>query len=133
MSQAPTPLPGGELEYAVLAALWRLRRASAREIHDAVGAPNGLVYTTTAKVLDRLHAKKLVEREQIGKSFVYSPRVKRERIEKARARSMLARLFGTEPRPAIAALVDAVTAIDPQLLDELAKAVNARRRSRRGT
>jgi hypothetical protein len=47
-------LPGGDLEYAVLAKLWEIGTASAREIHGHVGEPNGLVYSTTAKVLDRL-------------------------------------------------------------------------------
>jgi predicted transcriptional regulator len=133
MTPPSKPLPGGELEYAVLAALWKLGRASAREIHEQVGEPNGLVYTTTAKVLDRLHAKKLVEREPVGKAFLYRAKRKRDAVERERARSMLATLLGSEPRPAIAALVDAVSDIDPELLDELAKAVKARRRSRRGT
>jgi predicted transcriptional regulator len=57
-------LPGGELEYAVLAKLWELGSASARDIYAQVGEPQGLVYTTTAKVLDRLHVKRLVSRER---------------------------------------------------------------------
>jgi len=42
-------LPGGDLEYAVLAKLWELGTASARDIHDQVGEPTGLVYTTRPK------------------------------------------------------------------------------------
>jgi predicted transcriptional regulator len=126
-------IPGGQLEQAVLVALWELGRASTREIHARVGEPNGLVYTTTAKVLDRLHAKGLVARERAGKAFVYQPKVKREIVERAHARHTLRRLLGLEPRPAIAALVDAVESLDPELLDDLARAVNARRRARRGS
>src|ERR1700745_155520 len=65
-------LPGGDLEYAVLAKLWELGSA-AREIHAQVGEPAGLVYTTTAKVLDRLHAKRLMTRERKGLAFIYRP------------------------------------------------------------
>jgi len=128
-----TPVPGGELEYAVLRALWDLRKASAREIHDIVGKRDGLVYTTTTKVLDRLHEKGLVSRRRKGKAFVYSPRVRRADVERRRARGMLNRLFGADPEPALASLVDAVEAIDPSLLRQLARAVEARRRSRRGS
>ena len=124
------PLPGGELEYAVLSALWEFNRASAREIYSRVGEPNGLVYTTVAKVLDRLFAKKLVLRERKGKAFVYRPGVAREVVERARAERTLASLFGAAPRPAMAALVDAVESIDPELLDELASAIRRRRNSR---
>jgi hypothetical protein len=54
-------------------------------------------------------------------------------VESARAKQAVSRLLGATPRAAVAALVDAVDAFDPQLLDELERAVNARRRSKRGT
>src|SRR5438445_13738094 len=91
-------LPGGDLEYAVLAKLWELGRASARDIHTQVGEPDGLAYTTTAKVLDRLHAKRLVSRERKGASFIYGPRVQRVIVDAARARTFLTRLLGSAPR-----------------------------------
>jgi BlaI family penicillinase repressor len=125
-------LPGGDLEYAVLAKLWELGSASAREIYIQVGEPQGLVYTTTAKVLDRLHAKRLVDRERRGVAFIYRPRVARGLVDNARARELLARLFGPAPHAAAATLVDAVESLDPKLLDELAAAIAARRRSKHG-
>ena len=130
MSSSPS---GSQWEYAVLLVLWELGTASAREIHARVGEPRGLVYTTTAKVLDRLHAKDLVARERQGKAFIYRPRVSREKAERARARSTVEKLLGPAPRPAIAALVDAVESVDPELLDELARVVAARRKERHGT
>ena len=129
----PRPLPGGELEYAALAALWDLGPSSAREVHERIGEPKGLVYTTTAKVLDRLHAKALVSRRKAGKAFVYQAKVAREVIEQARAKDAVTRILGDEPRPAMAALVDAVEAVDPDLLDELSRLVAARRRGSRGS
>lgn len=127
------PLPGGQLEYSVLAALWELGSASAREVHEFVTRSSELAYTTTATVLDRLHRKGLVTREKLGRAFVYRSRQTRETVEGARARTTLRQLFGPEPRPAIATLVDAVESIDPDLLDELARAVKSRRRMRRGS
>ena len=128
-----TPVPGGELEYAVLRALWDLGKASARDIHEVVGKRDGLVYTTTAKVLDRLREKGLVSRRRKGKAFVYSTSRKRADVERRRAKGMLERLFGADPEPALASLVDAVEEIDPDLLRQLARAIEARRRSRRGS
>jgi predicted transcriptional regulator len=125
------PLPGGPLERAVLDAVWELGTARARDVHDRIGAPNDLVYTTIAKVLDRLVAKKLCRRRRDGRTNVYSAALPRERVERAEARATVSRLLGDEPRPAIPALVDAVEAIDPDLLDDLARVVAARRRARR--
>ncbi len=107
--------------------------ASARDIHKQLGEPQGLVYTTTAKVLDRLHAKHLVSRERKGMAFIYRPRVARAVVDAARARAFLTRLLGPAPRSAVAMLVDAVESLDPKLLDELAEVIAARRRSRHGT
>jgi predicted transcriptional regulator len=126
-------LPGGDLEYAVLTAVWDSGTISGRDIYSRIGAPRGLVYTTVGKVLDRLHAKGLVARRRVGNAFVYTARVPRQRIDHARASETLRRLLGPDPEPAIATLVDAIEAIDPELIDELSRQVAARRRSRRGS
>jgi len=131
--RSPPALPGGDLELGVLEALWELGEATARQVHDRVGAPAGLVYTTIAKVLDRLVAKRLARRRPEGRAYVYAAAVERGPIERARARVSVRRLLGEAPRPAIAALVDAVEAVDPELLDELARVVAGRRKARRGS
>jgi predicted transcriptional regulator len=120
------------LEYAVLAKVWELGAASVRDVHERLGKPQGLVYTTIAKVLDRLRGKGLVERKRDGKAFLYSSTVARDDVDRARAEDALSRLLGPTPRAAVAALVNAVDAVDPLLLDELERAVAAHRRSKRG-
>lgn len=124
------PLPGGRLEHAVLELVWQLGEATARDVHDRIGAPSDLAYTTIAKVLDRLVAKQLCRRWRDGRTNVYAAAVPREHVERAQARVTVRRLLGEAPGPAIPALVDAVEAIDPDLLDELARVVAARRKAR---
>jgi BlaI family transcriptional regulator, penicillinase repressor len=126
-------LPGGELEYAVLFSVCELGAASARDVHLHVGEAAGLVYTTIAKVLDRLHVKGLVARKRKGMAFVYRPRTTRRTVELARARLSLSKLLGPAPRPAVATLVEAMESLDPGLLDELERAVAARRGARHGS
>ena len=125
-------LPADELEYAVLAELWQLGAASVRELHDRLGARQGLVYTTTAKVIDRLRQKGLIQRQRKGNTFLYRSRIAREDVERARARNAVTRLLGAAPRAAVAALVEAVDDADPALLEELERAVLARRKARHG-
>ena len=127
-------LPSDDLEYDILARLWEVGVGSVRELHEHLGERDGLVYTTTAKVVDRLREKGLIERQPRGRAFIYRPRVAREEVENARARKAVNRLFGAAPAPhaAVAALVDAVDAVDPKLLDELERIVIARRRSKDG-
>ena len=131
--KSPASFPSGELEAAVLEALWTLRHASVRAVHTEVGEPRGLAYTTVATVLDRLCDKGLVERVRVAKAFVYTPAVSRNRLVRARAKGLLRKMLGGEPHAAIATLVQAVESIDPTLLDALARTVAARRRSRDGS
>lgn len=125
-------LPSDELEYAVLCALWELRSASVRELHERVGAPGGLVYTTTAKVVDRLREKGLIDRSRQGGAFVYVPAADRSAVERARARQIVSRFLGPGPRSAVAALVEAVDEIDPELLETLERAIQDKKRANHG-
>ena len=127
-------LPSDDLEYDILAKLWMLGTATVRQLHDLLDERDALAYTTTAKVVDRLREKGLIERSASGKAFIYHPRVAREEVENARAHKAVSRLFGATaaPHAAVAALVEAVDAVDPALLDELERIVIARRRSKDG-
>lgn len=124
-------LPSEELEYDVLSKLWELGNASVRELHDRLDQER-LAYATTAKVVDRLREKGLIERYLRGYLFIYRPRVSPEEVEGARARKAVSKLFGCAPHATVAALVDAVDAVDPRLLDELERQVIARRKSKDG-
>ena len=126
-------LPADELEYAVLLKLWELGTASVRDLHEHFQQSDGLVYTTISKVIDRLRGKGLIRRTRHGKAFVYTAKVDRQNVERARAQDVVSRLLGPTPHAAVAALVDAVDAVNPQLLDELERAVAAHRKAKRGT
>ena len=74
----------GELEHAVLEALWDLDTpggdrpvgVSGRQVHERL-AGRDLAYTTVMTVLDRLVAKDVVVRERDGRAFRYAPRLTR--------------------------------------------------------
>jgi len=126
-------LPGGDLERALLAALWTRRQATARELYDDVGRPRGIVYTTVAKVLDRLVDKGLMRRRRAGRAYRYRAVARRDETQRAMARELIEQLTDGGPRPAIAALVGALEDVSPELLEGLAEELKARRRRRDGT
>lgn len=125
-------LPGGDLERALLTALWARREATARELYDDIGGPGRIVYTTVAKVLDRLVDKGMVRRRRSGRAYTYSAVARQEETQRAMARGLIEQLADGGPRPAIAALVGALEDVSPDLLDELAAELEARRRRRDG-
>lgn len=132
MSSDKLHLPGGDLEYAVLFSVCDLNVASVRDVHRRVGKVRGLAYTTIAKVLDRLCVKELITRERKGSAFVYCPKVDRKAVELERARLSLSKLLSSDIQPAMATLVEAMESLDSSLIDELEKAVAARREKRNG-
>jgi len=116
-----------------MSVLWELGTATIRDVHARVGSPVGLAYTTTATVLDRLHDKGCCSRLRVGRSFSYRAELSREDVDRARARDTITRLVADDPVPAIAHLVEAIESLDPELLQELARATAARRKARDGS
>jgi predicted transcriptional regulator len=118
------PLPSNDLEYEVLAKLWELGTASIRDLHGQLGQRERRALATTAKAVDRLCKKGLVERELNGS---YRALVSSQEIEGARARKGPGKIFGAAPHAPIAALVDPDDPVDPKLVDDLERLIARRR------
>lgn len=121
------PVPGGDLEHAVFAAVAELGEATIREVHDRVGVPAGLAYTTTSTVLERLQEKGLVERVRLGRPIVFRACATPGSVHRASLLAAIRPMLGGESRPVMASLVDALGDIDPALVDELAELIEERR------
>lgn len=120
-------MPGGELERTLLELLWSRDQATARELFDAVRPARDIVYTTVAKVLDRLVGKRMLRRRRVGRAYVYTAVAERGVTQRAMARSLLEQIVGDDPQPAMAALVGAINDVSPELLDQLAAEIEAKR------
>lgn len=124
--------PLGELEAAVLGALWSCPGpASVREVLRRVRRRPALAYTTVLTVLDRLHSKQVVDRRKEGKAFVYWARLSRDAWHGERAAGALT---GSDPQPSaslLMAFLDSAERADPALIDRLSALIEARRRNGR--
>jgi predicted transcriptional regulator len=122
-------IPGGPLEYELLAILWRLGSASIAEVRTEIGHRIGT--NTVATVLDRLRTKQLVTRWPQGRANIYQPLIPREIVNRAYfgagADKVLATISGMAPAYAAEILVEALDSLDPSLLDELATTITAKK------
>jgi BlaI family penicillinase repressor len=84
------PLPT-DAELDILAVLWRLGRATVREVHEELGKDNG--YTTTLKQMQLMTDKGLVIRSERFRSHVYEAGVPKEQTQKQIAGDLLVRAF----------------------------------------
>ncbi len=106
----------GELEAQVLAALHRAPGpATAAWVQDHLGGD--LAYTTVMTILSRLHAKKAVTRERVGRSYVWLPAADEAGLAALRMRRVL---DSESDRDAVlASFVSALSAQDERLLRTL--------------
>jgi predicted transcriptional regulator len=116
----------GELEKAVMEALWQSAPGTVRDVSQTL-ASRGLAYTTIMTTLDRLYKKGLLEREKSGHAFCYWPTMGREAYE----RRLVADILGGLPMASREALLSgfldyAVT--DETTLDALERLIAERKR-----
>lgn len=118
----------GRLETEVLEMVWRRRELTVRNLYDDL--EQRLAYTTLMTTLDRLHKKGLLKRYKAGRAFVYSPALNRAQYGALCARDAIARMLGasTSAQEVFSYFVDAISESDQALLDELERAVKARRK-----
>jgi BlaI family penicillinase repressor len=90
LSDAPRPTEG-ELE--ILHILWTRGACTVRDVHDVLHLGEGTGYTTALKLLQVMHAKGLVERDDAQRAHVYRAAVSKERTQKSFMADMVQRVF----------------------------------------
>lgn len=123
----------GRLEREILNRLWaEPNPLSVRALEESFGGT--LAYTTLMTTLDRLHRKSLVERQRVGRAFLYRARFTREELDNGVATDLIDAMLGTGPdaaRPVMSTFVDAVEQRDSALLDELAQLIREKQKAGR--
>ena len=122
----------GPLEDKVLDTVTRLQRSSVKDVVDALD--DEFAYTTIMTTLDRLYKKGYLNRELVGRAYVYSLRVTQEEIQIGVLGEVIAGLLDNATKsvePVLASIVDSVGDKDRRLLDELERLVKERKASER--
>jgi len=95
-----------EFELDVMTHFWSDHELSAPELFERIGNARGVAYSTVKTIIDRLEEKGAIERvSNRGRTIIYSPIVKRERVRKPLVKAFLRRLFGNDLRPLFAQLL----------------------------
>jgi predicted transcriptional regulator len=118
----------GPLEQRMLDTLWARGNATVRELVEE--GCQDLAYTTVMTTLDRLFKKNLLARTEEGRAFRYTPRVSREELHREVAGQALRQLLDASPSSSLplSFLVEILGERDAQLLDDLRKLVERKRR-----
>ncbi|MBN8860561.1 MAG: BlaI/MecI/CopY family transcriptional regulator [Sphingobacteriales bacterium] len=86
-----------ESELEILRVLWSKESATVREVHEALAASKDVGYTTTLKLMQIMHEKGLVSRDDSSKTHIYKALVSREKTQKHLLGKMIDNLFAGSP------------------------------------
>lgn len=82
-----------EAELQILHVLWARGACTVRDVHEVLRLGDGTGYTTALKLLQVMHAKGLVERDDSQRAHVYRAAVSKERTQKRFLLDMVQRVF----------------------------------------
>ena len=71
-----------ESELDILKILWENGDCTVRQVHEIFASNKEIGYTTTLKLMQIMHAKGLLERDESSKTHIYKALVSRDKAEK---------------------------------------------------
>ncbi|NNV56606.1 BlaI/MecI/CopY family transcriptional regulator [Panacibacter sp. KCS-6] len=88
------PIKPTESEIEILQVLWEKDAATVREVHEVLSVYKDSGYTTTLKLLQIMHEKGLVTRDDSSKTHIYKANVDKEKTQQQMLGKMVDALFG---------------------------------------
>jgi BlaI family transcriptional regulator, penicillinase repressor len=86
-----------ESELEILQILWTRGLATVREVHEELASSKDVGYTTTLKLMQIMHEKGLVKRDDSMRTHIYQSAVNKEKTQKHLLGKMIDSLFGGSP------------------------------------
>lgn len=83
-----------ESELEILRVLWERGEATVRDVHEELSKTKDAGYTTTLKLMQIMHEKGLVKRDDSMRTHVYQAAVNKEKTQKHLLNKMIDSLFG---------------------------------------
>jgi BlaI family penicillinase repressor len=88
-------------EWDLLEVLWKVERATAREVAEALVDERGWAYSTVKTMLDRMLKKGLVAARRVGNVWEYTPAIPRVDAQRGAWRRFVDTVFDGAMAPAL--------------------------------
>ena len=110
----PPPHPT-DAELEILAVLWRRGPSTVRDVFADLSKSKRLGYTTVLKLMQIMHAKRLVTRDDRERSHVFTAAVAEASTQRHLLRDLLDRAFGGSRQKLLMSALDATRATPAEL------------------
>lgn len=114
----------GKRELLVLEVLWANDDCTAQYIQSQM-PDEGISLSTVQSTLERLHRKRLVQREKIGRAFCYRAGIERSQLISALLHDMTQQVAAGDLAPVISGFLDFVASEAPELASHLSESLRA--------
>ena len=113
-----------EAELSLLNVLWQMGPATVRQIHDVVSQSQKTGYTTVLKILQIMHEKSLVIRDETNRAHVYAAANSEMQTQSSLLKDLVIKAFGGSTSKLVMRALDESTSQEEiadirQLLNEL--------------
>jgi BlaI family penicillinase repressor len=115
-SEVPKPT---EAELGILNVLWERGECTVRDVHETLYREEGGGYTTALKMLQVMHAKGLVERDDSARAHVYRASISKESTQKRFLSDIVQRVFDGSPSQLVLQALGGNAPASRQELDEI--------------
>lgn len=126
MSHSKSGLKPTEAELTLLNILWKLGPATVREIHDHLNKTQSTGYTTVLKILQIMHEKALVIRDESNRAHIYATANSQIQTQSSLLKDLVSKAFGGSTSKLVMRALDESTSSEEiedirQLLNQLEK------------
>lgn len=83
-----------EAELSLLNILWKIGPATVRQVHEAISVTQNTGYTTVLKILQIMHEKSLVIRDESNRAHVYAAANSETQTQSSLLKDLVSKAFG---------------------------------------
>jgi len=115
-----------EAELTLLNILWQMGPSTVRQIHEVVSTTQKTGYTTVLKILQIMHEKALVIRDETNRAHVYAAANSETHTQSSLIKDLISKAFGGSTSKLVIRAIDESTSAEEindirQLLNSLEK------------
>ena len=126
MAQDNSTVKPTQAELTLLNVLWNRGPATVRQVHDVVNITQKTGYTTVLKILQIMHEKSLVIRDESNRAHVYAAANSQRQIQSSLIKDLISKAFGGSTSKLVMCAIDDSTSEQEindirQLLNSLEK------------
>ena len=115
----------GRVQLLIMQVLWDKKRATAREITDAINELEPIAHSTVQTLLRGLEEKGAATHETEGRTFVFYPLVEEDKFKQSATADLVDRVFGGNAATLVAHLLKSEN-VSRKEVNEIRKLINRR-------